>query len=158
MEDDIEEAISSIERIHQPNVLAAREALVNASPDTWDLKENTKVYSTHNEYASIIYASISNQSLETVKVDNCMVIYNKKDIIINNVEELKRKLVNNDTLDNSCRIAHESMNDIYDITITFSNNTFAIQYDCYKRFLYKISKNNLIYILHKLIELYYSRN
>ena len=146
---NLEVAIRSAERIHKPAVLAAREAVVNASSDTWDLKKD-HVYK---------YPTIFNESLQSVNVDNYMVIYNKKDIIINTVEELKRKLVNNDTLDTSYRVANESRDDTYDITVKVSNNTFAIQYDTYpKRFQYNISKNNLLYILNKLIELYYSRN
>jgi hypothetical protein len=157
MEDDIEEAISSIERIHQPNVLAAREALVNASPDTWDLKENTNVYSSHNEYASIF-----NKSLETVKVDNYMYIEFKKDININTFKELRRKIVNNDILDTSYRLVNETEtiygdDDYYDITVKISNNTFVIQYNSFnEKFQHNISKTNLLYILNKLIELFYS--
>ena len=151
---NLEDAIRSAERIHKPAVLAAREAVVNASSDTWDLKKDLK----QDKYVCN-HPTIFNESLQSVNIDNYMVIYSKKDIIINTVEELKRKLVNNDTLDTSYRLAVESRDDTYDITVKVSNNTFAIQYDSYnKRFQYNISKNNLLYILNKLIELYYSRN
>jgi hypothetical protein len=147
---NLEDAIHSADRIHNPVVLAAREAVINASSDTWDLKQDNSVYK---------HPTIFNESLQSVNVDNYMVMYSKKDIIINTVEELKRKLVNNDILDTSYRLAHDSRDDAYEITIKVSNNIFAIQCDAYhyhKKF--QISKNNLLYILNKLIKLYYSRN
>lgn len=148
---NLEDAIASAERIHRPNVLAARKAVVNASSDTWDLKEVKKGYNK--------YATIFNESLIAVNISNNSIdINNKKDIDINVVEDLRRKLVNNDTLD-SMYIFVNNTSDDTDIRVKISNNTFEILYDSYQRtFQYNISKNNLLYILNKLIELYYSRN
>ena len=112
----------------------------NASSDSWEVKLG---YTAH----------IYNSWLKLLHYDNGVPI-RKYEVTIDKVEELKIKLENNDTLDTSYRLAHD-WEDSYDLTIEVSNKTFEIKYDSYYgQFRYNISKNNLINILHKLIEFY----
>ena len=137
---NLENDISAVVDKHKPAVLAAGEAIVNASSDSWEVKLG---YTAH----------IYNSWLKLLHYDNGVPI-RKYEVTIDKVEELKIKLENNDTLDTSYRLAHD-WEDSYDLTIEVSNKTFEIKYDSYYgQFRYNISKNNLINILNKLIELF----
>ena len=137
---NLENDISAVVDKHKPAVLAAGEAIVNASSDSWEVKLG---YTAH----------IYNSWLKLLHYDNGVPI-RKYEVTIDKVEELKIKLENNDTLDTSYRLAHD-WEDSYDLTIEVSNKTFEIKYDSYYgQFRYNISKNNLINILNKLIEFY----
>ena len=148
---NLEDAIASAERIHKPDVLAARENVVKyASSDTWELKK----VKNFNKCAIIF-----NETLILVNIkNNSADITNKQDIQITIVEELKRKIVNNYTLDGIYKCVHDKDYD-YEIIVKLSNNAYTIKYDSYHNsFQYNISKTNLLYILNNLVELYYERN
>lgn len=153
---DLNDAIRSAEQIHTPTVLVAREAVVNASSDTWDVK----ISETKYKYKQI---HIYNNSLKKVNIkDNVMIIHSKTGLQIDVIEELYNTLSNNNTLNSHYILASEPGRDESDIPtrvfISIENNSFYICYDTpyYSPFSCKISKHNLLHVLNKLIELHYS--